>query len=158
MSSTKLVFLRPIEKTRWPPWPLIGWDIFDFSSKTAEQISMAFWQEARSQHPLQSFAFLADRKNKMAALASDLLTHFRLLLWNHWTQFNKTWQEARSECPLPRLCFSGQSEKHKMTALASDWLTHLMSDNPKVTRHTRQIWWNLLQSGEIFQLFLNKHV
>ena len=31
------------------------------------------------------------------------------------------------------------------------------ADNPKVTRHTRQIWWNLLRSGEIFQLFLNKH-
>ena len=30
-------------------------------------------------------------------------------------------------------------------------------DNPKVTRHTRQIWWNLPRSGEIFQLFLNKH-
>ena len=33
-----------------------------------------------------------------------------------------------------------------------------VTDNPKVTRHTRQIWWNLLPSGEIFQLFLNKHV
>ena len=34
--STKFVFFRPIGKTRWPPWPLIGWDIFDFSSETAE--------------------------------------------------------------------------------------------------------------------------
>ena len=24
------------------------------------------------------------------------LSHFRLLLWNHWTEFNETWQEARS--------------------------------------------------------------
>ena len=39
MSSTKCVFFRPIGKTRWPPWPLIGWDIFDFSSETAEQNS-----------------------------------------------------------------------------------------------------------------------
>ena len=57
------------------------------------------------------FCFRADRKNKMAALASDRLRHFRLLLWNRWTEFNKTWQEARSQSPLPSLCFSGWSEK-----------------------------------------------
>ena len=38
-SSTKFVFFRPIGKTRWPPWPLIGWDIFHFSSETAERNS-----------------------------------------------------------------------------------------------------------------------
>ena len=30
-SSTKFVFFGPIGNTRWTPWPLIGWDIFDFS-------------------------------------------------------------------------------------------------------------------------------
>ena len=35
-SSTKFVFFGSIGKTRWPSWPLIGWDIFDFSSETAE--------------------------------------------------------------------------------------------------------------------------
>ena len=38
-SSTKFVFFGPIGKTRWPPWPLIGWDIFDFSFETAERNS-----------------------------------------------------------------------------------------------------------------------
>ena len=47
----------------------------------------------------------------MAALASDLLRRFRLFLWNRWTEFNETWQEARSQRPLPSLCFSGRSEK-----------------------------------------------
>ena len=51
------------------------------------------------------------------------LSHFRLLLWNSWTEFNETWQEARSQRPLPSLCFSGRSE-NKMAALASDWLRH----------------------------------
>ena len=37
-SSTKFVFFRPIRKTRWLPWPLIGWDIFDFSSETLHGI------------------------------------------------------------------------------------------------------------------------
>ena len=39
-------------------------------------------------------------------------SHFRLLLWNRWTEFNETWQEARTQRPLPSLCFSGRSEKH----------------------------------------------
>ena len=37
----------------------------------------------------------------MATLASDWLRHFRLLIWNRWTEFNETWQEARSQRPLP---------------------------------------------------------
>ena len=59
----------------------------------------------------------------MAALASDWLRHFRLLLWNRWTELNETWQEARSPCPLPSLCFRAD-RKNKMAALASDWLRH----------------------------------
>ena len=42
---------------------------------------------------------------------SDWLRQFPLLLWNRWTKFNETWQEARSQCPLASLCFSGRSEK-----------------------------------------------
>ena len=47
----------------------------------------------------------------MAALAFDWLRHFRLLLWNRWTEFNETWQEATSQSHLQSLCFSGRSEK-----------------------------------------------
>ena len=205
-SSTKFVFFGPIGKTRLPPWPLIGWDIFDFSSETAKRNSMKldrkkdpnvlyqvlcfsgrsekqdgspgfwlaetfstsplkplnriWWNLTRSQPPLPSLCFLgrsekqdgrpdlwlaetfstsplkplngiqrnltgnkistsstkfcvfrADWKNKMAALASDWLRHFRLLLWNRWTACNETWQEARSKRPLPSLCFLGQLEQ-----------------------------------------------
>ena len=39
------------------------------------------------------------------------LSHFRLLLWNRWTEFNETSQKARSQRPLPSLCFSSRSEK-----------------------------------------------
>ena len=31
ISSTKIVHFGLIRKPRWPPWPLIGWDTFDFS-------------------------------------------------------------------------------------------------------------------------------
>ena len=107
----KFVFFGLIGKTRWPPWPLIGWDIFDFSSETAERNSTKLDRKQDLIVLFQVCVFRADRKNKMAALASDWLRHFRLLLWSRWTEFNETWQEARSQRPLPSLCFSGQSEK-----------------------------------------------
>ena len=110
-SSTKFIFFRPIGKTRWPPLPLIGWDIFDFSSSNAERNSTKLVRKQDLNVLYQVCVFRADRKNKMAALASDWLRHFRLLLWNRWTEFNETWQEARSQRPLPSLCFSGWSEK-----------------------------------------------
>ena len=90
-SSTKFVFFGPIGKTRWPPWPLIGWDIFDFSSETAERNSTKLDRKQDLNVLYQVCVFRADRKNKMAALASDWLRHFRLLLWNRWTEFNETW-------------------------------------------------------------------
>ena len=56
-SFTKFVFFRLIGKTRWPPWPLIGWDIFDFSSETAERNSTKLDRMGRSQRPLPSLYF-----------------------------------------------------------------------------------------------------
>ena len=89
-SSTKFVFFGPIGKTRWPPWPLIGWDIFYFSSETAERNSTKLDRKQDLNVLYQVCVFRADRKNKMAALASDWLRHFRLLLWNRWTEFDET--------------------------------------------------------------------
>ena len=85
MSSTKFMFCWPFGKTRWPPLPLICWDIFDFSSENAEWNSMKLDRKQDLNVLYQVCVFQADRKNKMAALASDWLTHLRLLLWNRWT-------------------------------------------------------------------------
>ena len=127
-SSTKFVFFGLIGKTRWPPWPLIGWDIFDFSSETAEWNSTKLDNKQDLNVLYQVCVFRADRKNKMAALASDWLRHFRLLLWNRWTEFNETWQEARSQRPLPSLCFSGWSEKQD--GRPGLWLAETFSTSP----------------------------
>ena len=89
-SSTKFVFFGSIGKIRWPPWPLIGWDIFDFSSVTVERNSTKLDRKQGLNVLYQVCVFRADRKNKMATLASDWLRHFRLLLWNLWMEFNKT--------------------------------------------------------------------
>ena len=102
------VFRADRKKTRWQPWPLISWDIFDFS-ETAEQNSTKLDKKQDLNVLYQVCVFRADRKNKMAALASDWLRRFRLLLWNRWTQSNETWQDARSQRPLPSLCFVGRS-------------------------------------------------
>ena len=98
--STKFVFFGPIGKTRWPPWPLISRDIFDFFSETAEPNWMKFDRKQDLNALYQVCVFRADRKNKMAVPASDWLRHFRLLCRNRWTEFVETWQEARSQCPL----------------------------------------------------------
>ena len=127
-SSTKFVFFGPIGKTRWPPWPLIGWDIFDFFSGTAERNSTKLDRKQDLNVLYQVCVFWADRKNKMAAMASDWLRHFRLLLWNRWTEFNETWQEARSQRLLLSLCFSGRSEKQD--GRPGLWLAETFSTSP----------------------------
>ena len=109
------VFFGPIGKTRWPSWPLIGRDMFDFTSETAEPNSTKHDRKQDFYALYQVCVFRADRKNKMAAPASDWLRHFRLLWRNCWTEINETWQEARSQRPLPRLCFSGWSGKNMVS-------------------------------------------
>ena len=70
--------------------------------------------------------FRADRKNKMTALASDWLRHFRLL-WNHWIEFNETWQGSKISTSSTKFVFFWPIEKKtKMTALASNWLKHFL--------------------------------
>ena len=115
-SSTKFVLNGPIRKTRWPPQPLICWDIFDFSSETIEWNSTKLdrKQDLNSLLVYQNCVSRAKWRNKMTAPASDLLSHFRILLWNQLTEFKETWQDAlRSQCPLPSFCFSGQLGKKR---------------------------------------------
>ena len=141
-SSTKFVFFRPIGKTRWPPLALIVWDIFDFSSETAERNAMKLDRKQDLNVLYQFCVFRAEWKNKMAALASDWLRHFRLLLWNRWTEFKETWQEARSQRPLISLCFSGQSEKQD--GRPGLWLADTFST--ATLKPLNGIQWNLIGS------------
>ena len=109
--------------------PSLTFHTFDFSSETSEQNSTKLHRKQELNIFYQVCVFRADRKkNKMAALASYWLRHFRLLLWNCWTEFNETWQEARSQCPLPSLCFSGRSEKQD--GRPDLWLAETFSTSP----------------------------
>ena len=60
----------------------VNFHIFDFSSETAERNSTKLYRKQDLNALYQVCVFRADPKNKMAALASDWLRHFRLLLWN----------------------------------------------------------------------------
>ena len=98
--------------------------IFDFSSETTERNLTKLYRKVDLNVLYQVCVFRADRKNKMAALASDWLRHFQLLLWNRWTEFNETSQETGSQRLLPQVCVFRVGRKNKMAALASDWLRH----------------------------------
>ena len=108
--------------------PSLTFHIFDFSSETAERNSTKLDRKQDLNVLYQVCVFRTDRKNKMAALASDWLRHFRLLLWNRWMEFNETWQEARSQRPLPSMCFSGRSEKQD--GRPGLWLAETFSTSP----------------------------
>ena len=108
--------------------PSLTFHIFDFFSETAERNSTKLDRKQDLNVLYQVFVFRADRKNKMAALVSDWLRHFRLLLWYSRTEFNKTWQEARSQRPLPSLCFSDRSEKQDGRPCL--WLAETFSTSP----------------------------
>ena len=73
-------FFWPIGKPRWPPWPLICWDIFDFSLATADRNSTKIKRKLDNiidwNVLCQFCVFKADQKTKMGALASDWLRHF----------------------------------------------------------------------------------
>ena len=65
-------------------------------------------------------------------------SHFRLLLWNCWTEFNETWQEARSQRPLQSLWFLARSEKQD--GRPGLWLAETFSTSPlkplnRIQRH-----------------------
>ena len=81
-SSTKFVFFRLIGKSRWSPCSLICFHIFDFSSEIAERNSTKLDKKQALNILYQVCVFSSDRKNKMGALASDLLRHCGLFLWN----------------------------------------------------------------------------
>ena len=118
-----LCFFGPIGKTRWPPWPLIGWDIFDFSSETAERNSTKLDRKQDLNVLYQVCAFWADRKNKMAALASDWLRYFDFS--SEIAEGNSTKLDRKQDLNvLYQVCVFRADRKNKMAALASDWLRH----------------------------------
>ena len=84
-----------------------------------------------------------------------LVWHF---LWNSWTEFAETWQEARTQHSLPSLCFSGRSENQDWRP--SLWLAEMFWTNR--LEPLNAIWCNLTRSkysmsSTKFVLFQGSH-
>ena len=122
-SSTKFVFFGPIGKSIWPPWPLIGWDIFDFPSESAERNSMKLDKKQDLNVLYQVCVFLADQKNKIAARP--------LIGWDIFDFSSETAERNSKKVNrkqglnvLYQVCVFRADQKNKMAALSSDWLRH----------------------------------
>ena len=77
------------------PSSIVRPSIVNYSHFRIQRNSMKLHRKQDLNFLYQVCVLRADRKNKMAALASDWLRHFRLLLCNRWTEFNETRQKAR---------------------------------------------------------------
>ena len=129
MSSTKFVFFWLMVKPRWPPWPLIGWHIFDFSSKTAERNSTKLDRKLYHDVLYQAWVFLGRLENQMAIPASDCLKYFifstsltplkRIQLYKSHVLDRK-----QDHNVLYQFHVLQAKRKTKMAAPASDWPRH----------------------------------
>ena len=98
--------------------------IFDFFSETAERNSMKLHRKQDPNVLYKVCVFRADQKNKMAALASDWLRHFQLLLWNRLNGIQRNLTGSKISTSSTKFVFFGADRKNKMAALASDWLRY----------------------------------
>ena len=107
---------------------LILWEfwIYYFSQRILEMIFVESIVNIRYE-----CLFSAPEPTTRCQLYVIIFSHFRLQLWIQWTEFNETWQEARSQCPLQRVCFWGRSVKTR-------WLPW----PPIGWKHFRLLLWN----------------
>ena len=95
-------------KTRWLLRPLIGWNIFDFSSETTEQNSMKLDRKQDLNVVYQVCVFHPGQSLKKGGTLYSGARY--VALWascfcNHCMAFIKTWQEANTSSLLQSLCF-----------------------------------------------------
>ena len=86
---TSLSFSGRSEKIKWPPLPLMGWDIFDFSSETTEWNLTKLDRKQHLNLLYQVYVFSSRSEKQDCCPASDWPRHFWILLW---MEFNETWQ------------------------------------------------------------------
>ena len=118
-SSTKFVFFGPIGKTRWTPWPLIGWDIFDFSSETAERNSTKLDRKQDLNVLYQVCVF--------GPIGKTRWTPWPLIGWDIFDFSSETAERNSTKLyrkqdinVLYQVCVFRADQKNKMDALASD--------------------------------------
>ena len=117
-SSTKFAFFGPIGKTRWPPWPLIGWDIFDLLWNRWTEFNET-WQKTRSQRPLQSLCF-SGRSEKTRWPPWPLIGWDIFGFSSETAEWNPTKLDRKQDLNvLYQVCVFRTDRKNKMAALAN---------------------------------------
>ena len=123
-SSTKFVLFGLIGRTRWPPWPLIACDIFDFSSETAEWNSTKVdrTQGLNVLYEVCVFWGRSEKQNGGPGLWLAVIFSTSPLKPSNVIQPNKT---GRNISMLSmKFVFFGPIGKTRFAALASDLLRH----------------------------------
>ena len=141
-ASDCLRHFRPLLWNRWTGCPglWLALDISDFSETTVWNITKLDRKEDLNAL-FQVCIFQADKKNKTVALVSDWLRYFRLLLWNHWTEFNQNWQEQ--DFNILHQVFFGVDKKKikKQDGSQVLWLTETFLTSPlKPLTESNETW------------------
>ena len=112
------MFFGLIAKTRWPPWPLIGLDIFDFSSETAERNSTKLDRKQDLNVLYQVFVFGPIRKTRWPPCP--------LIGWDIFDFSSETAERNSTKLDrkqdlnvLYQVCVFRADRKNKMAALAN---------------------------------------
>ena len=123
MSSPKLLFFGPIGKPRWPPWLFIGRYFFNWSSETYKGMHRNL-TESKTLMSSTKFVFFWLIVNQGGRTdLSDLLSHFRFLLWNAKRNSSKL-DRRHDPYVLYQVCVFSDDLRTKIAALACDWLRH----------------------------------
>ena len=105
-------FFSVDRKNKRPAWPLIGWDtISSFSLRALSRIWRNLTERKNLTTSTKFVFFRPIEKNQKDDLPSLRKAETFSTFLKPLTEFAKTWQEARTERPLPSF-FSGRSAKH----------------------------------------------
>ena len=128
------LFFGPIGQTGWRPWPLIGWDIFDFSSETAEWNSMKLNRKQDLKVLFQVCVFGPIRKIKWLP--------WPLIGWDIFDFSSKTAEQNSTKLArkqdlnsLYQVRVFGSIWKTRWL-LASDWLRHFDFSSETAVRNS----------------------
>ena len=138
-----LCFSGRSEKQDGRPGLWLAETFFDFSSETAERNSTTLDRKQDLNVLYQVCVCRADRINKMAAVATDWLRHFRLS--SETAEWNTTKLGRKQHLNVLYQVYVFWAElKNKMTALASDWLRHFLTSPLKPLNRIKR---NLTESN-----------
>ena len=125
------MFFVPVGNPIWPPWPLIGWNIF---RQLLHNCLMDFdetWQEASPQRLLSILCFSC-RSEIQDGRSSRWLAETFFDFFSTTAEWILMKHDRKQELnTLYQLCVFRADRKSKMAALTSDWLKYFSASSPQ---------------------------